>query len=75
MAIVDVDVYVHPAISWLDPRIKDLLASFTPVRFKDCENLFDRRPGEVVVLSLSGDKRVAARRYFEFSCAAPKSAR
>jgi hypothetical protein len=53
-----VDVYVHPAISSLDPRIKDLLESLTPVRFKDCESVFDRRPGEVV-LSLSGDKRVA----------------
>jgi hypothetical protein len=53
-----VDVYVHPAISSLDPRIKDLLESLTPVRFKDCENVFDRRPGEVV-LGLSGDKRVA----------------
>jgi hypothetical protein len=53
-----VDAYVHPAISWLDPRIKDLLESLTPVRFKDCQNLFERRPGEVV-LSLSGDEKVA----------------
>jgi hypothetical protein len=53
-----VDAYVHLAISWLDPRIKDLLESLTPIRFKDCQNLFERRPGEVV-LSLSGDERVA----------------
>jgi hypothetical protein len=49
---------VHPAISWLDPRIKDLLESLTTIRFKDCQNLFERRAGEVV-LSLSGDERVA----------------
>jgi hypothetical protein len=53
-----VDVYVHPAISWLDARTRDLLESLTPVRFKDCQDLFERRPGEVV-LSLSGDERVA----------------
>src|SRR5262245_57986947 len=53
-----VDAYVHPAISWLDPRIKDLLESLTPVRLKDCQNLFERRPGQVV-LNLSGDEGVA----------------
>jgi hypothetical protein len=53
-----VDAYVHPAISWLDPKIKDLLEGLTPIRFKNCQNLFERRPGEVV-LSLSGDQRVA----------------
>src|SRR5262249_55104735 len=56
MAVLD--VYVHPAISWLDPRIKDLLESLTPIRFKDGENLFERRPGEVV-LNLSAEERVA----------------
>ncbi|OPY96571.1 hypothetical protein A5906_04845 [Bradyrhizobium sacchari] len=53
-----VDVYVHPAISSLDPMIKDVLESLTAIRFKDCQNLFERRPGDVV-LSLSGDERVA----------------
>jgi hypothetical protein len=52
-----VDAYVHPAIVGLDPRIKDLLESLTFKRFKDCQKLFERRPG---VLSLSGDERVAA---------------
>lgn len=56
MAVLD--VYVHPAINRLDPRIKDILESLTPIRLKDCENPFERRPGEVV-LNLSAGERVA----------------
>jgi hypothetical protein len=54
------NIFVHPSSGLIDPAIKEAMLRLVSVRFTDCPDIAECKPGDAVI-SLSGDDEVLKR--------------